>query len=319
MNKAMNSAIQTESLRQFYERTSQQIPFDLLKNESSARHFNVRHSTCIARKTPYNRRDYYKICLSDTGINGNSILQYHNKEILLDNPCLIFTNPSVPASIENSCCDISRYYCIFNDRFVEGVIRPDIQYACALFNPALDPVIKLSEEERNKLCMYFTEMQSLLASDYAFKWEMIRNLLLLLIHEGIRLQKIKQDQPVMINDHIVSGFFTLLNQQFPVISAEQSLKLLTPSGFAEHLHVHVNHLNSVVKKHTGKTTRTIIHERVIAEAKTLLRSTDWNISEIAYALGFEYPSHFNKYFKQLTTITPMEFRTNKTASVLPFL
>jgi AraC-like DNA-binding protein len=72
----------------------------------------------------------------------------------------------------------------------------------------------------------------------------------------------------------------------------------------------------VIKKHTSKTTRTIIHERVIFEAKTLLQNTDWNIAEIAYALGFEYPSHFNKYFKQFTSLTPKEFRS-KTTALLP--
>jgi len=74
-----------------------------------------------------------------------------------------------------------------------------------------------------------------------------------------------------------------------------------------------------IKKHTGKTTRDIIHERVIGEAKTLLRNTDWNIAEIAYALGFEYPSHFNKYFKHLTASTPMEFRGTKEVSLAELL
>jgi AraC-like DNA-binding protein len=91
--------------------------------------------------------------------------------------------------------------------------------------------------------------------------------------------------------------------------------LLTPAHFADLLHVHVNHLNSVVKKYSGKTTREIIHERIVAEAKTLLRNTNWNIAEIAYALGFEYPSHFNKYFKQFAVVTPVEFRLNNTALI----
>ena len=40
----------------------------------------------------------------------------------------------------------------------------------------------------------------------------------------------------------------------------------------------------------------------------ILRNTNWNIAEIAYAFGFEYPSHFNKHFKQFASVTPMEFR-----------
>jgi AraC-like DNA-binding protein len=137
----------------------------------------------------------------------------------------------------------------------------------------------------------------------------------LLIHEGIRLQQKQLSQPVIVRDRLANAFFSLLNQQFPVDSPENSLKLLTPAHFADQLHVHVNHLNSVVKKHSGKSTRNIIHERIVAEAKALLRNTNWNIAEIAYALGFEYPSHFNKYFKQFSSVTPMEFRGQSAATV----
>ena len=44
------------------------------------------------------------------------------------------------------------------------------------------------------------------------------------------------------------------------------------------------------------------------EARTLLQNTDWDVSEVAYSLGFEYPSHFNKYFKQYENATPMHYR-----------
>jgi AraC-like DNA-binding protein len=308
MTKTANDiSIQTETLEDFYHRTQQEVPLDLL-NGSRVGHFNVKQSSAIARRTPYNRRDYFKICLS-IGTGPENVLRYNGQEIALQQPCLIFTNPSVPASIESRSSSINRFYCLFDNRFIDGYMRPDIQYTCALFNPTLHPVISLTEEEKNKLTGYFIEMQSLLTTDYPFKSDMIRSLLLLLIHEGIRLQQSRLTQfGNGISDRVVNGFFQLLNQQFPVDSPENPLKPLSPSWIADQLHVHVNHLNSVIKKHTGKTTRDIIHERVISEAKTLLRNTDWNIAEIAYALGFDYPSHFNKYFKQLTSATPMEFR-----------
>jgi AraC family transcriptional activator of pobA len=156
-------------------------------------------------------------------------------------------------------------------------------------------------------------MQRLQESDYPFKWDMIRNILQLIIHEGVRLQQNQLSQTGVVRDRLVNAFYSLLNQQFPVDSPENSLKLLTPAHFADQLHVHVNHLNSVVKKYSGKSTRTIIHERIVTEAKALLRNTNWNIAEIAYALGFEYPSHFNKYFKQFASVAPMEFRQQNIA------
>ena len=65
-----------------------------------------------------------------------------------------------------------------------------------------------------------------------------------------------------------------------------------------HLHVHVNYLNRAVKEVTGKSTTTHITERIVSEAKALLQHTAWNIADIAYALGFEYPTYFNNFFKR---------------------
>jgi len=55
---------------------------------------------------------------------------------------------------------------------------------------------------------------------------------------------------------------------------------------------------------TGKPTTAHIAERNISEAKALLQHAEWNIAEIAYALGFEYRSYFNNYFKRMTGTTP---------------
>lgn len=304
----MEKSIPTESLVQYYERTGQTVPEDLLQVAAGAAHFNVTHVSCRTRKSPFNRRDYFKICLSSgSGEGGNGTLIYNDQEIQLQQPCIIFTNPSVPASIEISYPIADRYSMFFNKQFVEGLIPPDVRYASPLFNAVLHPVVTLTEEEFVRLSLYFKQMQTLQESDYAFKKDMIRNILQLLIHEGIRLQQSQFAQPVITRDRLVHDFFSLLDLQFP-IDPDNALKLLTPAHFADQLHVHVNHLNSVVKKHSGKTTRVIIHERVVAEAKTLLRNTHWNIAEVGYALGFEYPSHFNKYFKQFAGVGPQEFR-----------
>lgn len=301
----MDKRIPTESLLQFYERTGLEIPADL---KGGGGHFTVKSKKTPTPKTPFNRRDFYKICLSGAADKMAGTLWYNDEEIPLAAPCLIFTNPSVPASIEITATSGERIHCLFNKQFIEGHIAPDIQYACALFNPSLYPYIKLTKEDNNRLKLYFTEMQLLLEQDYPFKWDMIRSILQLLVHEGIRLQQKQFAQPEIVRERLANDFLTLLNKQFPVDSPENSLKLLAPSHFADLLHVHVNHLNHVVKKSTGNTTRSVIRERIITEARTLLRNTNWNIAEIAYALGFEYPSHFNKYFKQFTGMAPMEFR-----------
>ncbi|WP_235917492.1 helix-turn-helix domain-containing protein [Hymenobacter busanensis] len=70
----------------------------------------------------------------------------------------------------------------------------------------------------------------------------------------------------------------------------------------------MNHLNRAVKEATGKPTTVHIAERIIGEAKALLHHTSWSTAEIAYSLGFEYPTYFNNFFKKHTGTTPLAFR-----------
>ncbi|HEX7015192.1 MAG TPA: helix-turn-helix domain-containing protein, partial [Cyclobacteriaceae bacterium] len=52
----------------------------------------------------------------------------------------------------------------------------------------------------------------------------------------------------------------------------------------------------------------IIASRIAQEAKILLKQTTWNISEIAYCLGFEEVAHFSNFFKKHTKVSPATFR-----------
>ena len=100
----------------------------------------------------------------------------------------------------------------------------------------------------------------------------------------------------------------LLERQFPIETADKALSLKTANDYARHLAVHVNYLNRAVKEVTGKPTSSHISERIIGEAKAMLQHTDWNVSEIAYALGFDYPTYFNNFFKKHTGTTPTILR-----------
>jgi len=103
-------------------------------------------------------------------------------------------------------------------------------------------------------------------------------------------------------------FTELLERQFPIELSNQVIKLNSPSAFAGQLNIHVNHLNKALKEITGKTTSQLINERVLQEAKVLLKSTNLAIAEIAWSLGFEEPNHFSSFFKSRAKITPKKFR-----------
>lgn len=84
--------------------------------------------------------------------------------------------------------------------------------------------------------------------------------------------------------------------------------LPTVSYLGEQLNVSPKYLSSVLRVLTGQSAQQHIHDKLIEKAKTQLSATGLTVSEIAYALGFEHPQSFSKFFKNKTNVSPLEFR-----------
>ncbi|GAA4271199.1 AraC family transcriptional regulator [Aquimarina gracilis] len=69
-----------------------------------------------------------------------------------------------------------------------------------------------------------------------------------------------------------------------------------------------NYLTTTVKQITGKTAKDIIQQRVFLESKTMLSFTSLDIAEIAFQLNFQEPTHFTRFFKKYSGVTPNKFR-----------
>jgi AraC family transcriptional regulator, transcriptional activator of pobA len=80
------------------------------------------------------------------------------------------------------------------------------------------------------------------------------------------------------------------------------------SFYASELHVHPNHLNSVVKAHTGITAKESIQNRVLLEAKYLLHSTSLSVKEVAARIGFVNADYFASFFKRMEKTSPAAYR-----------
>lgn len=93
-------------------------------------------------------------------------------------------------------------------------------------------------------------------------------------------------------------------------SDKAKLKGLPTVGLcAEELSLSSHYLSDLLKKETGKNTQEHIHYFVIELAKNRLLGSTETISEIAYGLGFEYPSYFTKIFKAKTGLSPVMYRS----------
>lgn len=78
--------------------------------------------------------------------------------------------------------------------------------------------------------------------------------------------------------------------------------------YAKEILITEKRLNQATTKVLGKSSKEIIDDRILLEAKRILAHTTESVKEIAYALGFEEPTNFIKYFKKHATLTPTEFR-----------
>jgi AraC-like DNA-binding protein len=118
-------------------------------------------------------------------------------------------------------------------------------------------------------------------------------------------------QTTIAATRIIADFVELLDRQFPVTNRPNALKLRSASDFAKQLNIHVNHLNRTVKATFSKPTTALIREKILTESKRLLEQSDWNVSEIAHALGFTEVTHFNNFFKKVTDMNPSQYRKSR--------
>jgi AraC family transcriptional activator of pobA len=256
----------------------------------------------------YSRKDFYKICLT----TGKSVIHYADRSFEAEGTVLFFGNPHIPYSWETVSTTYVGYTCLFSEDFLNVSERNDVLQQSPFFKIGGTPILEITDEQRVFLGTIFQKMIEEQQSEYIYKDDLIRNYINLILHEAMKLQPSEQfDQHKNASGRIAAVFMELLERQFPVESPDKPLALKTAQDYAQNLSVHVNYLNRMVKEATGKSTTTHITERIVGEAKALLQHTDWNIADIAYALGFEYPSYFNNYFKRITGTNPTAIRAQE--------
>lgn len=297
-----------ESIEEFYKRKFDWIP-ENIKNEIG--HFNVFEHEPVEigkiKPVPYRRRDFYKIML----VIGDITMNYADKVITIKKQAIFFSNPQIPYKCENLEKIKEGFYCIFNQHFFH---RFGDLNNYSVFQPTGNHVFELSDEQVAQMKVIYQKMFEEINSDYIHKYDVLRNLVFELLHFAMKRNAARQPsaqfgkQQINASQRISALFLELLERQFPIDENHPTISLRSASDFADQLNVHVNHLNRALKETAQKTTSQIIAERILQEAKILLRHSSWNVAEIAYALGFTEVTHFNNFFKKHTALSPLKFR-----------
>lgn len=290
-------------LQNFYQHISQAAG----AVQHGAGHFNIFKVEDLllpkSKQVSYSRRSFYKVSL----VTGHSKIHYADRSVEVPESVLVFTNPMIPFFWERVSEKHSGYVCIFTEAFFSqfGNIKD-----YPVFQGADTGVIPLTNDDTARFNDLFLRMFDELHGDYEYKYDLLRNLLMEVVHAAQKMQPAVGTRANGANasERITGLFAELLERQFPIELDDQVIQLRSPSDFAGRLNIHVNHLNKALKEITGQTTSQLINNRLLQEAKILLKSTNRTISEIAWGLGFEEPNHFSGFFKSLAKITPNKFR-----------
>lgn len=100
-----------------------------------------------------------------------------------------------------------------------------------------------------------------------------------------------------VHKGVIEKFETLLNDYFKS-DRPQTEGLPSVAWSADKLNLSANYFGDLIKKETGRAAQEYIHAKVIDLAKERILNVDKSMSEIAYELGFKYPQHFTRLFKQ---------------------
>tara|TARA_A100000171_G_scaffold43563_1_gene45681 strand:- start:500 stop:1402 length:903 start_codon:yes stop_codon:yes gene_type:complete len=182
----------------------------------------------------------------------------------------------------------------------------------SFFNYNVNEALHISAQERNLILDSLSKISHELqhAVDSHSK-RLIPSNIELLLNYCIRFYDRQFTTRDNANKGILAKFETLLNDYFSS-DKPTTTGLLSVAYCANQLHLSPNYFGDLIKKETGKTANEFIQLKLIDVAKERIFNADKSLSEIAYNLGFKYPQHFSRFFKQHVGMSPLVYRNLNT-------
>lgn len=252
------------------------------------------------------RYDFYTVFLKKIHCGD---LRYGLKNYDYEEGTLIFLAPG-QAIGQNS----ETYYqpqgtaLVFHPDLISGTSLAKNIHNYHFFSYSVNEALHVSEQERSIVrdCFSKIEYELIHSIDKHSKQLIVSNIELFLNYctRFYDRQFITRDAA---NKGILEKFEDLLNGYFLSDKPEQ-IGLPSVHFCAGELHLSTNYFGDLIKKETGVSAQEFIQQKLIEIAKDRIFDPAKSISEIAYELGFKYPQHFTRLFKQKTGVTPNEYR-----------
>lgn len=258
------------------------------------------------------RRSYfgfYAVLLKDVKCGD---LRYGKNLYDYQEGTLVFLSPGQMAGIESSeeVYQPKGHAVVFHPDLIRGTSLGRIIDQYTFFSYDVSEALHVSERERHLILDCFAKIQYELerAVDKHSKTLIASNIELLLNY-CVRFY----DRQFIIRDNVNKGIlerFEQLLKDYFSSDKPQIVGLPSVMYCAGELNLSANYFGDLIKKETGKSAYEFIQLKLIDVAKERIFDRKKSMSEIAYGLGFKYPQHFSRVFKQQVGVSPQEYRSS---------
>lgn len=238
-------------------------------------------------------------------------LKYGRNHYDYEEGTLVFIAPGQVMSVQpkTTTYEAKGWALLFHPDLIRGTPLGKNLQDYSFFSYDIHEALHISEQERQVVleCYRKIDFELKHGIDKHSKKLIVSNIELLLNY-CVRFY----DRQFITRDHsntnIIEKFESLLNEY---LNSGKPLETGIPTVgyFADQLHLSANYFGDLVKKETGKTAQECIQTKLIDVAKERIFDPAKSVSEVAYELGFKYPQHFTRFFKQQIGSTPNAYRS----------
>lgn len=251
--------------------------------------------------TPFKRNNFSLLIV----INGacNFTVNYH--EFSLKSKFISLISPNQIFSSAGQTSDFEAYMISFNQYFLlNGHLKNDIINELLVTNPEYPPCYELVDERQLKsVHSLYKGIENEINSRAPFFLNIVRLKIIELLYEYNRAC-----------EYCLYHFNKKMNRKFQIafkfksLVNENYIKIKTVAEYASLICISPNYLNEITQEELNISALEVIHNRILLEAKYLLKHSEYSIKEISQYLNFDNSSHFGRFFKLKTSITASEYR-----------
>ncbi|KQS27876.1 AraC family transcriptional regulator [Dyadobacter sp. Leaf189] len=271
----------------------------------SLTHFNENNQFPMGRAPVYDVLDFYKIKFN---AQNSGRLKYGQHYYDFEEGSMMFMAPQQLVGAADDQAGGESYVLLIHPDFLLGYPLAQKIRQYSYFSYSVNEALHLSDQEKEiVLSIYHIIERELNSRVDEFSQEIVVAQLELLLSYASRFYKrqfvtrratcntILERTECVINDY--------LNNQKALDNGLPTVQYLS-----EQLNVSSGYLSDILRSLIGQNAQQYIHEKLVEKAKERLSTTDLTVSAIGYELGFEHSQSFNKFFKNKTRQSPLEFR-----------